>query len=450
MRHGISSLLISATLMLFGCSSAWSQNPVPLPNLSSKRLLNDLQITVASTANFGDSMAIGLVVRYGSAFDPEGKGGLANIVSQMFMKATLDRTLKDIQNELSYLEATLEVRCDWDGIRFLLRGQSSKYERALLLLYQVVGEAQFNDADFAALKQSILQDLQKPPDPRKQIRARLENILFGGTTYGRPLEGTPASVSAITLGDVRLFYRKYFSPSQASLLLVGNVQASMVLRIVSRIWGVWVRSDDVPFSFLPPRNAGARQIFLEDDPNSPAAQFIIGCLFPRRQDPDFPNALLAGHILQERLTKLLPTSLVTVGSEGRRLSSPFYIQGQAAAEQAVEQIQKINEAVDEMKKAAVSSEELAASQKMMVDEFNRELTSAEGLCNVMLDSELYHLGSNYAATFPDQIRRCDADAVKQAANDWIFPGGEILLIRGPAATLKPTLNPLGAFQQVAP
>ncbi len=313
-----------------------------------------------------------------------------------------------------------------------------------------MGEAQFNDADFAALKQSILQDLQKPPDPRKQIHARLENILFSGTTYGRPLEGTPASVSAITLGDVRLFYRKYFSPSQASLLLVGNVQASMVLRIASRIWGVWVRNDDVPFSFLPPRNAGARQIFLEDDPNSPAAQFIIGCLFPRRQDPDFPNALLAGHILQERLTKLLPTSLVTVGSESRRLSSPFYIQGQAAAEQAVEQIQKINEAVDELKKAAVSSEELAASQKMMIDEFNRELTSADGLCNVMLDSELYHLGSNYAATFPDQIRRCDADAIKQAANDWIFPGGEILLIRGPAATLKPILNPLGAFQQVAP
>jgi zinc protease len=431
------------------CTSVLAQDTVPLPELSSKRLLNDLQITVASSPNMGDSLTIGLVVRYGSAFDPAGKGGLANLVSRMFVKATTDRTLKDIQDELAYLGATIEIQCDWDGFRFLLRGQSSKYERSLLLLYQIAGEAKLEEADFSAVKQSILEDLQKPPDPRKRIYSRFEGVLFSGTTYGRPLGGTPASVSAITLGDVRFFYRRYFSPSQAALIIVGNVPASQVLQRASRIWGVWVRNDDIPFTFLPPRKPAGRQIYLEDDPDSPSAQFIIGSLFPPREDPSYQNALLAARILQERLTKLLPTSLLTVDSRGRRLASPFYIQGQAAADQAIEQIQKIQNAVEEIKRAPVSNEELAAAQELILNAFNRELSSADGLCSVMMDAELYHLGSNYAVLFPDQIRRCDVNAIRQAANDWIFPGGEVLLISGPSAILKPGLTLLGSLNQLA-
>jgi zinc protease len=444
MMQNLWRVLFYGMIVIMCGFSGWAQGTVPLPE--SKRLLNDLQVTVAPTPKMGDSMAIGLVVRYGSAFDPEGKGGLANLLSHMFLKATTDNSQKDIQDELADLGASVEVKCDWDGFRFLLRGQSSKFEKSLLLLYQIVGEAQFNEDDFYAERQSILQDLQKAADPRKRIRAQLNSVLFGGTTYGRPLEGTVASVSAITLGDVRFFYHKFFSPGQASLEIVGDVPPALVLQKAKRIWGVWVRLDDVPFTFAQPHNLAGRKIFLEDDPNSPAAQYIIGSFFPSREETIYANALLAARILQERLNKLLPTSLLTMGSEGRRKPGPFYVQGQAAIDQAIDQIQKIESTVEEMRKTLVSNSELSAAQKQVIEEFNQGLSSTDGLCNLMLDAELYHLGSNYAVSFPDQIRRCDEEAIKQAANEWIFPGGEILLIRSPIETLKPLIQPMGTFQ----
>ncbi len=440
--------MIASTLLC--CAPALAQKPVLPPELNSIRLLNDLHVTVAQTPRLGDDMTIGLVVRYGAAFDPADKSGLSNLVSRMFLKATAERTSKDIQNELALLGATIEVKCDWDGFRFVLNAQSSKHERALLLLYEIVAEAQFSEADFTAVKDSILQDLRKPPDPRRQIHRQLERILFSGTTWGRPIEGDLKSVSGITLGDVRFFYRKFFSPSQSSLLIVGNVPESLVFQRARRIWGVWVQNDNVPFTFPSPRKPAGRQIYFEDDPNSPAAQFIFGNLFPSREDPVFGNALLAAYIFQERLTKLLPTSLVTVGYDGRRMSSPFYVQGQAAADQAVNELQKIGDAANDLKNKAVSKEELSDAQQKVVEEFNRNLGTTSGICDLVLDSELYLLGSNYAAVVPDQIRRCDADAIKDAANNWIFPSGEILLIRGPAATLKPALGPLGSYQQLTP
>jgi len=449
-RNRISILWVLIAYTLLYCVPAPAQKPVLLPELNSKRLLNDLHVTVASTPRLGDSMTIGLVLRYGAAFDPADKSGLSNLVSRMFLKATAGKTSKDIQDELAHLGATIEVKCDWDGFRFVLNGQSSKYERSLLLLYEVVAEAQFLEADFTAVKDSILRDLRKPPDPRQRIHRQLERVLFNGTTYGRPIEGDLKSVSGITLGDVRFFYRKFFSPGQSSLLIVGNVSDSLMLQRTGRIWGPWVKNDDVPSQFLPPRKPAGRQIFLEDDPNSAAAQFIVGNLFPSRGDPVFGDVLLAAYLFQDRLTKLLPTSLVTVGYDGRRMSSPFYVQGQAAADQAVNELQKIRDAADELKNKTVSKEELNSAQQKVIEEFNRNLGTTSGICEILLDSELYRLGSNYAAIFADQIRRCDADAIKEAANNWIFPSGEVLLIRGPAATLKPALEPLGSYQQLAP
>jgi zinc protease len=318
------------------------------------------------------------------------------------------------------------------------------------MLYQVIGEAQFNEPDFNAVKQSLLADLQKPPDPRQRIRTQYDSVLFAGTRYGKSLEGTRASLSNISVGDVRYFYKKFFSPSQSSLIVVGDVSARQVLQQASRIWGIWVRSEDTPFTFKSAIKPAGRQIYIEDDPSSPAAQFILGNTYPRREDPAFTSALLASRILQERLTKLLPTSLLTVGVEGRRMPGPFFIQGQAAADQAIEQIRGVEKAVEAMKFSAVSAEELDAARKEVLDEFDRSLRNAGSLCRVLLDVELFRLGSNYAVSFPEQIRRCDADAIRQAAKNYLLPDGEILLMRGPSSVLRPLLNPLGNVQQLAP
>jgi zinc protease len=424
-------------------SASSLQKPAVLPALTQKRLLNDLQVLVASTPHLEDSMTIGLVTRYGSIYDPAEKGGLAHLVSRMFMTASQDRTAKDLQDDMNVLGVSIDIRCDWDGVRFVLRGQSSKFERSLLLLYQVVGEALFTEEAFTRVKREIIQDIEKPEDPRQRIRSRFETALFHGTSYGRPLRGTKTSLENISMGDVRVFYRRYFSPHASTLVVVGSAPPEQVQQKATRIWGVWVRSEDVPFTFLPPRSPSSKMITLEDEPKSPAAQFVLGNLWPRREDPAFMVAGLGARSLQERLTRALPTSLITVGFEGRRMPGPFYIQGQAAADQAVSEIKKVLDAVDELRNAGVSPDELAGVQKHWIEEFHKALESTETLCHVMLDAELYRLGNNYAANFAEVIKRNNPDKVKAAVKEWIFPGGVLIYVRGPAAALRSDLEALG-------
>jgi zinc protease len=439
------------TLLMLAAAGAAAQPhvqapPAELPQITHKRLLNDFQISVASTAYLGETMTIGLQTRYGAAFDPMDKGGLANLVCQMFTRATIDRTAKEIEGDLQYLGARLDIRCDWDGIRFILEVPSSRFERALLLLYQVVGEAVFEEADFARVKAEALKRLAAPGDPRRFARERFEIELFRGTTFGRPLQGTTASVGNITLGDVRYFHRRFFSPNAASLVVVGSAPAAVVMQKAARIWGVWVRTDETPFTFLPPKMPASRPVTLVDDPGSVAAQFILGNLWVTRDDPGYYPAVLAARILQERLTQRLPTSLVTVSFEARRLSGPFWVQGQAAADAAAGEIEKILRAVEEFRSATVSPAELAATQKSLIDEYRKSLGSTASLCALMMDAELYRLGTNYMVSYPDLITRTPLDAVAAAAKQWVFPSGALIVVRGPAAALKPALEKLGTLQ----
>jgi zinc protease len=437
-------VVLVATAM--GTLTYAQQKPSVLPEITATRLLNGLQIYVASTPYLGDAMTIGLVLRYGSMFDPAKKGGVAYLTSRLLGMATEDRTSKDIQDELSYLGASLEVRCDWDGIRLLIRSRSDTYERCLWLLYQIVGEAKFNDDDFAKVQSALLQQLQVPEDPRQRIRSQFENALFAGTTYGRSLRGSQATLQNIAVGDVRYFYRRFFSPDQASLVVVGSTPPANVIPKATRLWGLWVRQDEAPFTFLQANEVASRNIYLEDDPASPAAQYVIGNLCPSREDPGFYAGILATRILQERLNQVLPTSRLSVVVEGRRQRGPFLIQGQAAAEQAVNEISKILESIENIKKTEVSAAEATKAQDQWLADFGALTGSTDGLCNLVLDSELYRLGNNYLATLPEMVRRCNPALIQEAAKNWLFPSGLILVVRGPAATLQQPLQALGSVR----
>ena len=50
------------------------------------------------------------------------------------------------------------------------------------------------------------------------------------------------------------------------------------------------------------------------------------------------------------------------------------------------------------------------------------------------------------ASYPESIARSTVDAVRDAAKQWIFPGGVLIVVRGPATALRPHLEKLGTLQ----
>ena len=55
-----------------------------------------------------------------------------------------------------------------------------------------------------------------------------EKCLFGGTTFSLPPEGTKESLESITLEDVKAFYRRYYTPNGADIVVVGDIDKTQL------------------------------------------------------------------------------------------------------------------------------------------------------------------------------------------------------------------------------
>ncbi|KJF84484.1 hypothetical protein UB42_20825, partial [Photobacterium leiognathi] len=63
-------------------------------------------------------------------------------------------------------------------------------------------------------------------------------VLFKGTVFSRPSDGTKQTLSRITLQDVKDFYKRYYTPNSADAVVVGDITQSQLTKALAPI-GQW-------------------------------------------------------------------------------------------------------------------------------------------------------------------------------------------------------------------
>jgi hypothetical protein len=72
-----------------------------------------------------------------------------------------------------------------------------------------------------------------------------DRLVYGLHPYGQPDAGTPESLSKITRDDLVGFHRAYFSPNNAILAIVGDLNADQAFAGAEKAFGDWQRNDAV-------------------------------------------------------------------------------------------------------------------------------------------------------------------------------------------------------------
>jgi zinc protease len=127
--------------------------------------------------------------------------------------------------------------------------------------------------------------------------------------YSWPVIGTMADISAATLDDVHRFCRTFYTPSNASIAIAGDVVTQQVLDAVERYFG------DIPAgpprperAVAPPRLDHEHRIVLEDDVNLP--RLYMAWHSPAAFEDGDAALDLAGGILGQGRASRLHRSLI--------------------------------------------------------------------------------------------------------------------------------------------
>ena len=122
---------------------------------------------------------------------------------------------------------------------------------------------------------------------------------------------TEESLKSITLSDVSNFYKTYFSPANAYMVVVGDVNTAQVEELVSKYFHEWWPAKSLQMTTPTPQDVQYTQVNLVDVPTAVQTEISAFNLYPlKMSDKDYFAVRVLNQILEETMVAISTSTYV--------------------------------------------------------------------------------------------------------------------------------------------
>jgi len=451
-----------------GDRPAWELPPPPpaegpiveAGTLHRETLSNGLEIMILEDDRL-PRVALGFELRRGAGSVDPAKAGVAAVATEVMQRGAGDRNGLELARVVEDAGASLSVSADWDTTGIALSGLSEDQPLLLEILTDVALRPRFEEQEFRkALAEHQAGIVAAHDDPATLIRWNALRALYQGHRYGLPMSGSEESVAGLTREDARDYWVDRFVPSGTIFWAVGDVDASAMIAEVRRRFG------DLPSGPLPAntpptpaRTPEARRVIVVDKPELGQARIMIGHegisrTNPRRIPIALMNDALGGSGFSSRLMMRVRsdeglTYGVYSGYSLRGEPGPFSVSTFTRAEKTREVIDLLLEEMEAIRDdRTMSEEELAKFISYNVGRFGLSLETSRSVLSSLVDLQIHGLPTDSLDTYRSRVRAVTLEDVHAAAIDHLHPDRAAIIVLGPAETIVPQLDGLGAAVEV--
>lgn len=451
----------------------WSKLPGPgaprplhAPKYVRKTLSNGLDVWVCPWRTL-PVVSSSLIVPAGTADDSPDKSGLAQLTATLLDQGTKDKTATELAEAFEALGTSPRVNAGVDHTTVGLSVIARNFDPALALLAPMLTGPRFDPKDFERERQLQLAELlQGPEDPSWIALRAFRALLFGkGTPYGLPPDGTPATVKALKLDDVRAFHRDHFGPDGATFIVVGDIEPDAVFRSLEKTLGTWKKGDRKPAAAPPRPAAGAgasAAIFLADKPGAVQSVVRVGRRWVDRADPRYFATLIGNRVLGADFLSRLNQNLreehgYTYGAgsvfDYRRVGSVWLVSTSVRTDATAPALKEILKELDDLAAARpFTAEEIEVARAAEARSYPETFESPSGIAGILAEMALFRLPADYLDTFLDRLRAATPDSIRAAMTDLVSPDARTVLVVGDRKSISKDLQALkrGPVRPVTP
>jgi len=190
-----------------------------------------------------------LWVRVGSMDEVDGSSGVAHVLEHMMFKGTPDLKPGEFSRRVAALGGRENAFTSRDATAYHQQVSREHLEAVMRLEADRFERNQWDDEEFIKELGVVKEERRQRTEesPRARFFEAVNAQVFQTSPYRRPVIGWMSDLDALTPQDAREFYRRWYVPANAAVVVAGDVDVARVRELAEAIYG------RIPARALPPR-----------------------------------------------------------------------------------------------------------------------------------------------------------------------------------------------------
>ncbi len=394
-----------------------------------------------------------IVLKGGHYLDARDKAGTAYLVAEMMMEGTQNKTPLELEEEIEKLGANISISASSIDITISVNTLARTYDQSLALVEEMLLEPRWDAEEFDMAKTRLINRLvRSKADPNTLARDVFMELVYGPDhIFSVDRQGTEESVAAITLDDLKAYYKAYFTPAASNFHVAGDITQDKVMATLKSLEKKWQGAEIVYPEYALPVPPESSKIYFIDVPGAKQSVINIGCPGLSRNDEDY----YAATVMNQKLGGSFNGNVNMVLREEKGFTygartgfSGSYIQGTFQASSSVrssatlESVEIFKSLMEEYRKG-ISEEDLVFTKNSLNKSKSREFETLGAKLRMLQDISMYKLPFDYVREQEKIVSEMTLEQHRALAEKYIDPNRMYYVVAGDAATQMEPLGKIG-------
>lgn len=426
---------------------------IKVPELWRAELANGIKI-LGAVNDETPTTAIQIDLGVGQRSEPLDKLGLATLTANMLGEATTESTNEELANRLAKLGSSIAINAGDYSTTITVRSLTENLDETIDLVTERLFSPAFSEEDFNRLKGQTIQGIrQSKTQANATATAVFNQILYGrDNAFAYPGAGTEATVTDITLDDVKAFYAANYSASVARIITVTDLPQAEITAKMAPLANWEATPVSVPdLQAFPELDTGT--LYLIDKPEAAQSEIRIGKrALPFDATGEFYRAGLMNFTLGGAFNSRINLNLredkgYTYGARSFFRGEHDYgnyqaqagVRTDATAASIVEFINEISTYHD----TGITEEELAFTKSAIGQSDARNYETPRQKLTFLDRIQSYNLADDFVTTQNQILDSITQDQVNALADKHLEIDDMVMVVMGDKATILTDLEALG-------
>jgi zinc protease len=374
--------------------------------------------------------------RNGSADDPVGKSGIAHFLEHLMFKGTEKHPQGEFSDVVTSLGGQENAFTSYDYTAYFQRVARDHLKTMMEFEADRMTGLVLTDDVVNPERDVVIEErrMRTDTDPSAQLGEALASTLFTHHPYGKPIIGFMHEIEGLGREDALAYYRRFYTPENAILVVAGDVTESDVLTLAEETYGKIPPRGEPPQRHRPsePPTRAARRVTLADGKvEQPSVQLSWIVPSYRTAQPGEAEALeVLVQILSAQGTgrlhrKLVMEQKIAVAAGAWYMSTAFdqsrlSLYAIPFPGGDLDALEKATEAViEDLTTHGVGEAELKRAKTRLIADTIYAQDSQSSLARMYGSALATGSSVSDVAAWPDAIEAVTADSVRNAAKTWL-------------------------------